>query len=215
MSDNGVPDLGGLSNEETFFADEVCQIVFPFCVLVCVGFVMTFAHLLLTGMLLLSQVQQTSLVYPGAYRKVSVELKVINFLLNSFFYYIWIFFLSNLTCIVQIHHLAVNALLKSNLVSEMEGGDFLGFEQDGNSRGSSSNVNASFDETTGCAPAFRVLKQLIHSCLTDVCKSRNIYADSILQRLSWWLCRYDYVTSCTYSLYSQLVKYQLISDFIL
>ncbi|CAG7868312.1 unnamed protein product [Brassica rapa] len=129
VSDNGIPDLGGLNNEETFFADEV---------------------------------QQTSLVYPGAYRKISVELK--------------------------IHHLAVNALLKSNLVSEMEGGDFLGFEQDVNPRGSSSNVNASFDETTGCAQAFRVLKQLINSCLTDVCKSRNIYADSILQRLSWWLC---------------------------
>ncbi|KAL0812788.1 hypothetical protein Bca101_069231 [Brassica carinata] len=129
VSDNGVPDLGGLNNEETLFADEV---------------------------------QQTSLVYPGAYRKISVELK--------------------------IHHLAVDALLKSNLVSEMEGGDFLGFEQDGNPRGSSSNANSSFDETTGCAQAFRVLKQLIHSCLTDVCKSRNIYADSILQRLSWWLC---------------------------
>ncbi|WZZ56835.1 hypothetical protein YC2023_056942 [Brassica napus] len=129
VSDNGVPDLGGLNNEETFFADEV---------------------------------QQTSLVYPGAYRKISVEL--------------------------MIHHLAVDALLKSNLVSEMEGGDFLGFEQDGNPRGSSSNANSSFDETTGCAQAFRVLKQLIHSCLTDVCKSRNIYADSILQRLSWWLC---------------------------
>ncbi|ESQ36065.1 hypothetical protein EUTSA_v10006524mg [Eutrema salsugineum] len=129
VSDNGVPDLGGINNEETFFADEV---------------------------------QQTSLVYPGAYRKVSVELK--------------------------IHNLAVNALLKSNLVSEMEGGDFLGFEQDLNFGGSSSNVNASFDETTGCAQAFRVLKQLIQSCLADVRKSDNVYADSILQRLSWWLC---------------------------
>ncbi|KFK43140.1 hypothetical protein AALP_AA1G085200 [Arabis alpina] len=129
VSDNGVPDLGGINNEETFFADEM---------------------------------QQTSLVYPGAYRKVSVELK--------------------------IHNLAVNALLKSNLVSEMEGGDFLDFEQGVNSRGSSSNDNASFDETTGCAQAFRVLKQLIQSCLADVCKSKNIYADSILQRLSWWLC---------------------------
>ena len=114
---------------------------------------------------------------------------------------------------MQIHHLAVDVLLKSNLVSEMEGGDFLGFEQDGNPRGSSSNANSSFDETTGCAQAFRVLKQLIHSCLTDVCKSRNIYADSILQRLSWWLCRYDYVISCTYSLYSQLIKYQSVISY--
>ncbi|CAA0178621.1 unnamed protein product [Arabidopsis thaliana] len=129
VSDNGVPDLGGINNEEAFFADEV---------------------------------QQTSLVFPGAYRKVSVELK--------------------------IHNLAVNALLKSNLVNEMEGGGFMGFEQDVNPRGINSNDNTSFDETTGCAQAFRVLKQLIHSCLTDVRKSKNIYADSILQRLSWWLC---------------------------
>lgn len=97
---------------------------------------------------------------------------------------------------MQIHNLAVNALLKSNLVNEMEGGVFLGFEQDVNPRGSNSNDNTSFDETTGCAQAFRVLKQLIQSCLADVRKSENIYADSILQRLSWWLCRYDYVTSC-------------------
>ncbi|KAL1201896.1 DNA polymerase epsilon catalytic subunit A [Cardamine amara subsp. amara] len=128
VSDDGVPDLGGINNEEAFFADEV---------------------------------QQTSLVFPGAYRKVSVELK--------------------------IHNLAVNALLKSNLVNEMEGGVFLGFEQDVNPRGSNSNDNTSFDETTGCAQAFRVLKQLIQSCLADVRKSDNIYADSILQRLSWWL----------------------------
>lgn len=114
---------------------------------------------------------------------------------------------------MQIHNLAVNALLKSNLVSEMEGGDFLGFEQDGNSRGSSSNVNASVDEATGCAQAFRVLKQLIQSCLVDVRKSRNIYADSILQRLSWWLCRYDYVMSCTYLLHSQLIKYQSVISY--
>ncbi|XP_010496915.2 PREDICTED: DNA polymerase epsilon catalytic subunit A [Camelina sativa] len=122
VSDNGVPDLGGINNEETFFADEV---------------------------------QQTSLVFPGAYRKVSVELK--------------------------IHHLAVNALLKSNLVNEMEGGVFSGFE-------TNSDENTSFDETTGCAQAFRVLKQLFDNCFTDVRKYENIYADSILQRLSWWLC---------------------------
>ncbi|CAL9234448.1 unnamed protein product [Arabidopsis halleri] len=129
VSDNGVPDLGDINNEETFLADEV---------------------------------QQTSLVFPGAYRKVSVELKV--------------------------HRLAVNALLKSDLVSEMEGGGFLGFEQGVNSRGSSLNDNGSFDENNGCAQAFRVLKQLIKRCLDDVCNSGNIYADSILQHLSWWLC---------------------------
>ncbi|GAY59808.1 hypothetical protein CUMW_197330 [Citrus unshiu] len=65
ISDDGVPDLGGTSEEDECFADEVHQPV---------------------------------LTYPGAYRKVSVELK--------------------------IHHLSVNALLKSNQVNEMEGGGF-------------------------------------------------------------------------------------------
>ncbi|KAL9300842.1 putative DNA-directed DNA polymerase [Arabidopsis thaliana] len=124
VSDNGVPDLGDINNEETFLTDEL---------------------------------QQTSLLFPGAYRKVSVELKV--------------------------HRLAVNALLKSDLVSEMEGGGFLGV----NSRGSSLNDKGSFDENNGCAQAFRVLKQLIKRLLHDACNSGNIYADSILQHLSWWL----------------------------
>lgn len=99
---------------------------------------------------------------------------------------------------MQVHRLAVNALLKSDLVSEMEGGGFLGFEQGVNSRGSSLNDNGSFDENNGCAQAFRVLKQLIKRCLHDARNSGNIYADSILQHLSWWLCRYHYVTSCYY-----------------
>ncbi|KAM7276901.1 hypothetical protein ACFE04_018767 [Oxalis oulophora] len=52
------------------------------------------------------EVHQPILTYPGAYRKVSVELK--------------------------IHHLAVDALLKCNQVNELEGGALLGFDQDVN-----------------------------------------------------------------------------------
>ncbi|XP_010557398.1 PREDICTED: DNA polymerase epsilon catalytic subunit A [Tarenaya hassleriana] len=129
LSDNGVPDLGGINNEETCFDDE--------------------AH-------------QSSLIYPGAYRKVSVELK--------------------------IHHLDVNALLKSNLVNEMEGGSLLGFGQEIDSGGSSSTENTGFDEAIACAPAFRVLKQLIQRCLTDSINSGNIFADAISQHLYRWLC---------------------------
>ncbi|KAK1260374.1 DNA polymerase epsilon catalytic subunit A [Acorus gramineus] len=66
-----IPDLGGIAEEDSSFADEV---------------------------------QQPVLTYPGAYRRVTVELKV--------------------------HHLAVNALLKSNLVDEMDGGALLGFDHD-------------------------------------------------------------------------------------
>ncbi|RVW54423.1 DNA polymerase epsilon catalytic subunit A [Vitis vinifera] len=128
ISDNGIPDLGGLNEEDTCFADEVHQPV---------------------------------LTYPGAYRKVAVELK--------------------------IHHLAVNALLKSNQVNEMEGGALFGFEQDMNMGAHGFNERCGFDEATLCAPTFRVLKQLIQRCLADAVSSGNVFADAILQHLYRWL----------------------------
>ncbi|XVE59543.1 hypothetical protein DITRI_Ditri05aG0054200 [Diplodiscus trichospermus] len=104
ISDDGVPDLGGIGEEDTCSADEVCQPV---------------------------------IAYPGAYRKVSVELK--------------------------IHNLAVDALLKSNQVNEMGGGTLLGFDQDTHS----GNEQYGFDEATSSAAAFLVMKQLIQRCLAD------------------------------------------------
>lgn len=90
---------------------------------------------------------------------------------------------------VQIHNLAVDALLKSNPVNEMEGGALLGFESGINSGAHTSNEQCGFDEATSSAPAFRVLKQLIQRCLTDAVTSGNVYADAILQHLYRWLCR--------------------------
>lgn len=126
VSDDGIPDLGGIYEGDTCFADEV---------------------------------NQPALTYPGAYRRVAVELK--------------------------IHHLAVNALLKSSLVDEMEGGSLFGYEHDINYGSSSNEVN---DEASSCAPAFRVLKQLIQRCISDAVASGNEYADAILQHLYRWLC---------------------------
>ncbi|GAV76364.1 LOW QUALITY PROTEIN: DNA_pol_B domain-containing protein/DNA_pol_B_exo1 domain-containing protein/DUF1744 domain-containing protein [Cephalotus follicularis] len=129
ISDDGIPDLGGINEEDTSFADEVHQPV---------------------------------LIYPGAYRKISVELK--------------------------IHHLAVDALLKSNQVNEMEGGALLGFEQDMNFGAYTYNEKSSFDEATSCASALRVLKQLIQRCLTDAVTSGNVFADAMMQHVYRWLC---------------------------
>ncbi|KAM1255671.1 hypothetical protein ACFX1Q_029918 [Malus domestica] len=129
ISDDGIPDLGGINEEDSCFADEVCELNFS---------------------------------YPGAYRKITVELK--------------------------IHHLAVNALLKSNQVNEMEGGSLLGFESDANSGVHTFDAQVGFDEATSCAPTFRVLKQLIQRCLSNAVTSGNVYADALLQHLYRWLC---------------------------
>ncbi|XP_022957705.1 DNA polymerase epsilon catalytic subunit A-like [Cucurbita moschata] len=129
ISDDGVPDIGGINMEDVCFVDEV---------------------------------QQPVLTYPGAYRKVSVELK--------------------------IHHLAVNALLKSSQVNEMEGGSLFGFEHDMQYGAQLSNEDSGFEEASSSAPTFRVLKQLIQRCLADAVTSGNVYADAILRHLYRWIC---------------------------
>nr|GLL21491.1 DNA polymerase epsilon catalytic subunit A-like [Ipomoea trifida] len=108
------------------------------------------------------EVNQPVLIYPGAYRKVTIELKLL--------------------------HLAVNALLKSNQVNEMEGGTLFGFEQDLNPNIHVADEHYYLDETTSSAPAFRVLKQLIQRCLADAVTSGNRFADKILQHMYRWLC---------------------------
>ncbi|XP_074301915.1 DNA polymerase epsilon catalytic subunit A-like [Silene latifolia] len=108
------------------------------------------------------EVNQPVLVYPGAYRKITVELK--------------------------IHHLAVNALLKSSLINEIEGSGLYGFEQDTDAEPHTSSDQYSFDETTSCGSAFWVLKQLVQRCLQDAITSGNVFADAILQHLYRWLC---------------------------
>lgn len=92
-------------------------------------------------------------------------------------------------CFLQIDHLAVNALLKSNQINEIEGGTLFGLEEDANFGIQSSDKQYCSDEVTSCKHAFRVLKQLIQRCLEDAVTSGNVFADAILQNLYRWLCR--------------------------
>ncbi|KAJ8551982.1 hypothetical protein K7X08_028425 [Anisodus acutangulus] len=69
----------------------------------------------------------------------------------------------------------------------MEGGTLFGLDQDPMTN--FTNEQYFSDASTSCAPAFRVLKQLIQRCLTDAVTSGNIFADAMLQHLYRWLCR--------------------------
>ncbi|KAK3158029.1 hypothetical protein QOZ80_2AG0131930 [Eleusine coracana subsp. coracana] len=106
------------------------------------------------------EVIQPALTYPGAYRRVSVELK--------------------------IHHLAVNSLLKSSQVDEMDGGSIGSFGNDMVPGPHATETD--FDDPSLCLPAFQVLKQLIQRCISDAVSSGNVFADAILQHLYRWLC---------------------------
>ncbi|VAH03415.1 unnamed protein product [Triticum turgidum subsp. durum] len=106
------------------------------------------------------EVIQPALTYPGAYRRISVELK--------------------------IHHLAVNSLLKSSQVDEMEGGSIGNFENDIPPGPNATETD--YNDASLCLPAFQVLKQLIQRCISDAVSSGNVFADAILQHLYRWLC---------------------------
>uniref|UniRef100_J3LD65 DNA polymerase epsilon catalytic subunit n=1 Tax=Oryza brachyantha TaxID=4533 RepID=J3LD65_ORYBR len=106
------------------------------------------------------EVIQPALTYPGAYRRVAVELK--------------------------IHHLAVNSLLKCSQVDELEGGPVGSFANDTST--GPNGTETEFDDASLCIPAFQVLKQLIQRCISDAVSSGNVFADAILQHLYRWLC---------------------------
>jgi DNA polymerase epsilon subunit 1 len=90
--------------------------------------------------------------------------------------------------LLQIHHLAVNSLLKSSQVDEMEGGSISSFGSD--MPPGQHDTESDFDDASLCSPAFQVLKQLIQRCISDAVSSGNVFADAILQHLYRWLCRY-------------------------
>jgi DNA polymerase epsilon subunit 1 len=92
-----------------------------------------------------------------------------------------------LTFLLQIHHLAVNSLLKSSQVDEMEAGSIGSFENDIPPGPNATETD--FNDASLCLPAFQVLKQLIQRCISDAVSSGNVFADAILQHLYRWLCR--------------------------
>lgn len=110
---------------------------------------------------------------------------------------------------LQLHHLAVDALLKCNQVNEMEGGALLGFDHEFDSEAFSVDGQNSFDESTSCAHAFRVLKQLIQRCLADAVTSGNVFADAMLQHLYRWLCRF-LLSSIAYHLLCDSYNYCIL-----
>lgn len=83
----------------------------------------------------------------------------------------------------------MNALLKSSQINELEGGALLGFNSESQDAATLGAGQTNWDESVSCAPAFRVLKQLVQGWLSDAVSSGNTFADALLQHLYRWLCR--------------------------
>ncbi|KAK7073292.1 hypothetical protein SK128_028068 [Halocaridina rubra] len=113
-------------------------------------------------------ISNTSINNPGCYSTVCVEL--------------------------DIDALAVTTLLQSHHINEMEGtSSSVAFDaapqaslQDMMGAGSESTLTA-YDETARCAPAFKILRQMVSGWLRDVSVYRNIYADFQIIHFYRWL----------------------------
>ena len=102
----------------------------------------------------------------------------------------------NSVCVIELQGMAVNTILRSGNINDMEGAagstmslDALGqssLEDMMGTRGAMSMIT-SFDETAQCTPVFRVLKGLVHTWLHEVVKFQNEHADEQLLCLHRWL----------------------------
>lgn len=95
------------------------------------------------------------IITPGCYRDVCMEL--------------------------DVKHLAVNTIIKSNLIEELEGG--MGMhktEADGESTGT---VNSSY----ACQDAFNTLKSCVTNWLSDTARNKSEVADMLLMHFYRWL----------------------------
>jgi len=92
-------------------------------------------------------------IAPGAYRCVCVEL--------------------------QVHHLAVCAIVKSGILNDLEQGALLGFD-----------TGSKVTSRTGgheAAVAFKTLRKLVDNWLRDATDHHNEYADALLSQIHRWL----------------------------
>ena len=94
-----------------------------------------------------------------------------------------------------MHSLAVNAVLESTRISEIEGG---AGEEDisvrkgridgGGGAGVVARGSSLLGSSSECAAAFKVLKIMVKNWLSDVQNHGNMFADDMLINFYRWLC---------------------------
>ncbi|KAI1296371.1 DNA polymerase epsilon catalytic subunit [Mortierella claussenii] len=118
-------------------------------------------------------------------------------------------------------HLAVNTLLQSSLINDLEGGTDTALDAshtlDDYSAGKVSSV-ISFGTGTASAQAFAIIKHMVKGWAVDLAETRNIFAESMVGHFHRWLTSpssklYD---PCMYALVHGLMKkvfFQLVAEF--
>uniref|UniRef100_A0A8D1TG87 DNA polymerase epsilon catalytic subunit n=1 Tax=Sus scrofa TaxID=9823 RepID=A0A8D1TG87_PIG len=97
---------------------------------------------------------------------------------------------------LDIQNLAVNTILQSHHVNDMEGADSMGVSFDVIQQASledmitgnqAASAPASYDETALCSSTFRILKSMVVGWVKEITQYRNVYADNQVMHFYRWL----------------------------
>uniref|UniRef100_A0A3Q3JPX5 DNA polymerase epsilon catalytic subunit n=1 Tax=Monopterus albus TaxID=43700 RepID=A0A3Q3JPX5_MONAL len=128
---------------------------------------------------------------------------------------------------LDLQSLAVNTILQSQHVNDMEGGASLGISfdviqqaslEDMMSGNQGASTLASYDETALCSNTFRILKSMVVGWVREITQYHNVYADNQVMHFYRWLrspssLLYDPALHRT--LYNMMKKvfFQLVAEF--
>ncbi|XP_028851833.1 DNA polymerase epsilon catalytic subunit A isoform X2 [Denticeps clupeoides] len=97
---------------------------------------------------------------------------------------------------LDIQSLAVNTILQSQHINDMEGGASMGISfdviqqtslEDMMSGNQAANAVASYDETALCSNTFRIMKSMVVGWVREITQYHNVYADNQVMHFYRWL----------------------------
>ncbi|XP_006147397.3 DNA polymerase epsilon catalytic subunit A [Tupaia chinensis] len=97
---------------------------------------------------------------------------------------------------LDVQNLAVNTILQSHHVNDMEGSDSVGISFDVIQQASledmitgnqAASAPASYDETALCSSTFRILKSMVVGWVREIMQYHNVYADNQVVHFYRWL----------------------------
>ncbi|KAK3377104.1 hypothetical protein B0T24DRAFT_620464 [Lasiosphaeria ovina] len=139
----------------------------------------------------LDQVQMPSVNNPGTYASVCVDIEVRN--------------------------LAINTILTSSLINELEGSDSISFNPAADAKGTADGEDTLFADNAFANAAVQVLREMVKSWWTEACKGSTM-ADVMVQHLVRWVespasCLYDRALHYYVQMMSRKALQQLMADF--
>ncbi|EGS22368.1 DNA polymerase-like protein [Thermochaetoides thermophila DSM 1495] len=139
----------------------------------------------------LDQVQMPSVNNPGTYASVCIDLEVRN--------------------------LAINTILTSSLINELEGAESISFNPAADSSSCGEGNEVLYAENTFANAAVQVLREMVKSWWAEACKGSTM-ADVMVQHLVRWVespasCLYDRALHYYVQMMSRKALLQLMQDF--